>query len=265
MTDEYIFTTRYIYDLGNNYNLYKFQDKIREHVIALIRINKSNNNRICINTMLIKIVSEILTDGYSPYTHFSEEYILNKLTTITLDDIINKGIQWIGRFKLCGCNLFGICNNTLELNYNRNIMYNIIKQHILDYGIIPRCRYILLSYQYYIQEKRVGNTQEIADYDLMLQEIEMDPEEFHNKYKYKVPTKNLSKLVSKTMNDELYKNKDPGCGICQYDIEINHKYYELPCGHLFHENDQECLECATIVFWLKYNKFCPICKKEVIL
>jgi hypothetical protein len=67
------------------------------------------------------------------------------------------------------------------------------------------------------------------------------------------------------MEKELKETKEPCCGICQYDIEVSQKYYELPCGHLFHENGEECLEFATILYWLKDNKFCPMCKQEVIL
>lgn len=265
MSIDYTFTTSHIYNYHDNNKLLNYHDKIKKHIIALIRIDKTEISRIFVNNMLIKIVCEILTEGYSPYTFFSEEYILNKLSFIRLDDIINKGIEWINRYKLCKCNIFGICQNMLESNYDKNIMYKIIKQYILEYGIIPRCKFLLLSYQYYLQEKRVGNIEEITDYEIMLQEIEMDPEEFHNKYKHKLPTQNLSKLVHKIMNIDIIKIKEPCCGICQYDIEESQKYYELPCGHLFHENDQECLECATIIFWLKNNKFCPICKKEVIL
>jgi hypothetical protein len=263
MSFDYTYTSTYNY--RDTFSISKHSDKIKEHITALIRIEKNFRDRICVNTMLIKIVCEIISEGYSPYTYFDDEYILNKLTLIRLDDIINKGIEWVNRNKLCRCNIFNICYNSLDTNYNRDILYKILKQNILDYGIIPRCRYLFLSYQYYIQEKRVGTMNEILDYEILLNEIEMDPEEFHNKYKHKIPTKNLNKLTQKIMNKELKDNKEPCCGICQYDIEISQKYYELPCGHLFHENGDECLEFATIIYWLKDNKFCPMCKQEVIL
>ena len=264
MSVEYTFVTRHIYNI-NDTNTLKYYDKIKQHIIELIRVDTNNNNRIVIHDMLVKIVYEILKQGYSPYTHFEDQYIFTKLSLIKIDDIVNKGIEWFDIKKLCKCNIFNICYNSLELNYNRNIIYNIIKQHILMYGIIPKCNYLLLSYQYYLQEKRVGNIQEITDYEMLINEIEMDPEEFHNKYKHKLPTKNLSSLKCKIMDEEISKHKEPCCGICQSDIESLQKYYELPCGHLFHENGEECLECATIIFWLKDNKLCPICKQEVIL
>lgn len=264
MSNNYIFTTSF----HNNINsLSKYYDKIKEHVSALIRIEKNNNSRTFVNIMIIKIVSELLTEGYSPYTYLNEEYILNKLSTIRFDDIVNKGIEWFNRNKLCGCStsILYICSNSLDINYNRDIICKIIKQSIIEYGILPRCKYIYLSYQYYIQEKRVGNMQEIADYELLLNEIEMDPEEFHNKYKHKIPTQNLYKLIPKIMDKDISILKEPCCGLCQSDIDPIQKYYELPCGHMFHENDKECLENATIIYWLKDNKLCPICKQEVIL
>jgi hypothetical protein len=265
MSFNYIFSQRY-YD-NDTIEMSKCHDKIKEHISALIRIEKNNNSRIFINTMILKIVWELLKEGYSPYTYLSEEYILNKLSSIRFDDIVNKGIEWFNRNKLCVCstNISYICLNTLDVNYNFEIIYKIIKQSILDYGVLPKCRYIFLSYQYYIQEKRLGNTQEIAEYELLLSEIEMDPEEFHNKYKHKIPTQNLSKLISKTMTKYIFDVKEPCCGVCQSEIEQLQNYYELPCEHMFHEKEEECLENATIINWLKDNKLCPICKKEVIL
>ena len=90
MSIEYTFTSRYIYNSSDVLGILKHHDKIKDHITALIRIDKSNNNRICVNTMLVKIVCDILTEGYSPYTHFDDEYLLNKLTLVRLDDIINK-------------------------------------------------------------------------------------------------------------------------------------------------------------------------------
>jgi hypothetical protein len=186
--------------------------------------------------MLIRIVCELITSGYSPFIFINEDYIVEKLEEITLDDIIKKGINWLDRFKLCRCNIFSCCFNRLQENYNREIIYNIMKYYICEYGILPKCKFLLLSYQYYIQEKRVGNLEEIIEYENLLNQIENDPEDFHNKYKHKIPTKNLSNLNCKIMNNEIFEKKQPCCGMCQYDIDILQKYYELPCGHLFHEN-----------------------------
>jgi hypothetical protein len=265
MSLEYNFTTTYIYNYGDFYGMSQFYNKIKDHITSLIRNEKKNNNRICINVMLVRLVNEIITRGYSPFTYLSEELVTEKLKDIKLEDIINKGLEWINKYKLCRCNIYNMCFNSLGIDYNIDIVKNIIKQNIIEYGILPRCRYLLLSYQYYLQEKKLGNLQEISEYEILLNEIEMDPEEFHSKYKHKIPTQNLSKLEYKKMSEELSKEKEPSCGICLSDIEQNQKYYELPCGHLFHENGEECLECATIIFWLRDNKLCPICKQEVIL
>lgn len=256
-----LFEYKYTFDS----NILKNYENIKNHISALIRIEKNNNETVYVNILLVKLVSELITKGYSPYTFFSDEFILNKLISIRLDDIINKALEWIYKNKLCNCNILQLCSNLLDINHDKNIIYEIVKQHIVDYGIVPKCKYLLLSYQYYLQEKRVGNIQEITDYETLLLELETNPEEFHQKYKYKIPTQNLDKLIPKIMDTNLFKIKEPCCGICQYDIEPLQCYYELPCKHVFHENDENCLKSATIISWLKNNKLCPICKQEVVL
>lgn len=258
-----MFTYRNV-NYNDIYGITKHTEKIKQHLIKIIRNEINNNRRIYINDMLIRIFYDLITSNYSPYTFLDDEYIIEKIEKITLDDIIKKGIQWLDRYKLCRCNPFS-CYNRLQENYNREIIYNIMKYYICEYGVIPKCKFLLLSYQYYIQEKKVGSLNEISEYENLLTQIENDPEEFHNKHKYKIPTKNLMNLKYKIMNDKLIKEKQPCCGLCQYDIENLQKYYELPCCHFFHENGEECLENATILFWLKDNNFCPICKQEVIL
>lgn len=267
---EYTFIRSFSYGNTDHSNIYSNYDKIKDHIKKLIQQEKQTNNenneneRIYVNIMLIKMVSEIIVYGQSPYTHFSNEYILEKLNSITLDDIIDKGIQWLNRYKLCRCGFF-FCYNRLSPDINNEILHNIIKKYICEYGIVPTCKNMLLCYQFYIQEKRVGTIEEISEYEMLLNEIEEDPEEFHNKYKLKIPTQNLDKLTPQTMSDDFFKQKQPCCGLCQSDIEPSQTYYELPCGHMYHKSDEECLECATIIYWLKDNKVCPMCKQEVIL
>ena len=90
MSEQYTFTTTYVYTPNNHSEILKHYDKIKEHVTTLIRKDKNNNSRIFVNIILVKIVYEIMSEGYSPYTYFDDEYLLNKLTLIRLDDIINK-------------------------------------------------------------------------------------------------------------------------------------------------------------------------------
>ena len=45
----------------------------------------------------------------------------------------------------------------------------------------------------------------------------------------------------------------PDCSICTF--EIKDKAIQLKCKHLFHK------EC--VVEWLKINKICPVCRKDI--
>lgn len=45
------------------------------------------------------------------------------------------------------------------------------------------------------------------------------------------------------------------CSICQEDLSLNKKALSLKCGHWF---DVDCIE-----EWLKREKHCPLCKKEI--
>ena len=68
--------------------------------------------------------------------------------------------------------------------------------------------------------------------------------------------------VKVTLKDEsrikkykLSENKEEKCSICMSSLEKENHVWELPCGHIFH---QDCISK-----WLKeYNYKCPICRQE---
>jgi hypothetical protein len=45
------------------------------------------------------------------------------------------------------------------------------------------------------------------------------------------------------------------CAICMTEFENTEKIIHLPCKHIFHT------DCITE--WLKHNKICPVCKKQI--
>jgi hypothetical protein len=254
--------------------IYKFIPTIKDKLKELF-INFENENQreqdsstilpiYTLNPLVVRIVLEIIFQPYSPYTHLSDEYINEKINLIEIDMIITKILQWYSRFKLCDCNIFGLCYNNL-VNLNSEIMKTIIKNYLVKHCLILKCNDMKLAYLYYIQENRVASPDELIQFENMMHEIENDPEEFHQKYKHKIPTKNISKLDFKIMNEELYNKIQPVCGLCQDDITLKQEYYNLPCQHLFHKNEKDCLDKATIIDWLKENNVCPICKREIKL
>jgi hypothetical protein len=141
----------------------------------------------------------------------------------------------------------------------------IFEHAILHLGGIPSCETVQLFYTFYLQEKRIATVEELTSYHNMMNELNNDPDQFQQKYKHKIPTPNLHCLESKTMSKQLYETQKPVCGICQDEIHIHQTYFELSCSHLFHHQDNQCLENATILNWLKENKTCPLCKQEVII
>jgi hypothetical protein len=256
------FSSRYYQQI--NKFIPSIKEKIKE---ILISFQLENQNRILsftINPLIIRIVLEIVFQPYSSHTQLSDEYINNKINSITIDTIINKIFQWYSRFKLCNCNMFGLCYNNI-MNLNNDIIKIIIKKYLIEHYIVLKCNDMKLAYLYYIQENRVASPDELIQFENMMYEIENDPEEFHQKYKHKTPTRNIYKLNVKIMNEELYNNNQPSCGLCQDEIIVEQEYYNLPCEHLFHKNEKECLDNASIINWLKENNVCPICKREIKL
>ena len=65
------------------------------------------------------------------------------------------------------------------------------------------------------------------------------------------------KLIEKIPFDKYRKNKFPDdkCVICQIEFENNERVKVLPCKHCYHK---DCID-----EWLKDQKVCPYCKKEV--
>lgn len=67
----------------------------------------------------------------------------------------------------------------------------------------------------------------------------------------KVTLKDESKIKKYKLEDK----KEEKCSVCMSGLEKGNDVWELPCGHIFH---QDCIKT-----WLKeYNYKCPICRKE---
>ena len=243
----------------------KFIPNIKNKLIEIICKEKGDTQlSFSLNPIVIRITLEIVFQPYSPYMYLSDDFIIEKINSITIETIYNKILQWYSRFKLCNCNIFGLCYNDLS-SLDSNILKTIIKTYFIEYYTILKCNDIKLAYLYYLQENRVATPDELIQFENMMYEIENDPDEFHQKYKHKTPTKNISKLNIEIMNEQFYKDKQPVCGLCQEDILVSKEYYKLPCEHLFHKNEIDCLESANIIYWLKENNVCPMCKNEIKL
>jgi hypothetical protein len=121
---------------------------------------------------------------------------------------------------------------------------------------IPGCNYVAMNVEYFKQENTIPTPEQLANYLNNLNQIENDPERFHQDDKLKIPTPNLDKLQS------MKCQKEDTCGLCMEEIKKDCDCFQLSCGHIYHSVDEECVG-NTIKKWLSENKFCPLCKQEV--
>lgn len=68
----------------------------------------------------------------------------------------------------------------------------------------------------------------------------------------------IENMELKTFDDFKQNNE---CCLCLSAFKNNDKFYELPCGHYFHDDSNE--ECGGIKKWLEKNNTCPICRYEL--
>jgi len=179
--------------------------------------------------------------------------LLNKLQSYyrTLN-YLPETIREFSKWHLTSC----LCGRITEENLERSIE---VSTHIISReSRLPSCQEVLLYIEYYNQENRYPAADELIEYLQNLRNIILNPEEFHQEDKIKVPTPNLH-LLKPCKNDH-----EDNCGLCFECIKEEDECYKLPCGHIFHSEDEKCLN-ETVMKWLSENKTCPICKKEVNL
>lgn len=85
---------------------------------------------------------------------------------------------------------------------------------------------------------------------------------FENSQTVEKPTdSNFIENMELKIFDDLKQKKE--CCLCLSAFENNDKFYELPCGHCFHDDSKD--ECGGIIKWLEKNNTCPICRYELPL
>jgi hypothetical protein len=252
----------------SNNMMRQFENKIGIRIQELFNHERTQQNLSTIHGIVprkfVPYVERMILKKINPNTNIDEPLVNEHLSQITLDEIIETMCNYYFQYEFCRCNIFRICNRILSpFEVNRTILHEVMKARcIYTFITPPSCDMIEISYLFYLQEKRVGTMEEIIQFSQMMEELEDNPDEFHEKYKLKTPTPNLSQLQSQPMTNEI---TEPMCGICQDQIQIEQQYFKLPCSHLFHAKDDECLGNSTILCWLRENKVCPICKQEVLL
>ena len=145
--------------------------------------------------------------------------------------------------------------------FNEQVCKQFFEKYIYEYGRKPTCEETELCSQFYVINKTFPSKEEMIEFYRNILEFSHDPEEYYQKDKKHIPVSNLDKIQIKIYDEE----KEECCSICQENIIKGQKYIELPCGHMFHGDDKECLEEASIISWMEKEKHCPNCKTEIKL
>lgn len=150
------------------------------------------------------------------------------------------------------------CNCGLIDEENIINSVEIFIHYLKTYNIVLDCGNIVHINTFYMQENRYPDMSELRTYILNLSRMVINPEQYHSDNKVKVSTKNLDKLVPVEITQE------GDCCICTEPVQKGTNGYILPCNHIFHSNEGDCIE-GTIIKWLSENNKCPMCKTEVKL
>ena len=144
-----------------------------------------------------------------------------------------------------------------------NYVKNIVIDFVLLYSNYPNCNYFPYYIEFYILHNRIPLDNELEVFLDRIREFFNSPENFHQKDKLLVPTLNTDKLEH--LDFGLIKSPvNDCCAICREEFEEKTQVVKLrPCLHLFHYNNNECLQDASIFNWLHSYNFCPLCKSKV--
>lgn len=150
-------------------------------------------------------------------------------------------------------------SGTEEENYIKNITVDFVMLH----GFYPSCNYFSYYIEFFIIHNRIPTDDELSSFIERAREFNISPEDFHQKDKLLVPTLNIDKLVVEEFSN-ISSPVNDCCAICREDFHPQTKTIKLsPCNHLFHSNNSECLQDASIINWLHSYNFCPLCNTKI--
>jgi hypothetical protein len=186
-------------------------------------------------------------------------------TDTFLDLIYNNRCLCSDRFSYIYQSFNRELNNQRENNeaQPRNYIKNIIIDFIMLYSFYPSCNYFAYYIEFFIIHNRIPSDDELASFIERAREFNISPEDFHQKDKLLVPTLNIKNLLVQQFSD-ISNPVNDCCAICREDFSSLTQTIKLsPCNHLFHSNDSECLQDASIANWLHAYNFCPLCKTKI--
>ena len=160
------------------------------------------------------------------------------------------------------------CECLQQYDFQRNELEIILQYYCMFYGKYPNCTEIPYLLEFYIIQKRIPTQDELEEHIYRSIRFNLNPEEYHQSDKEFIPTIGIDKLpIEKYINA---KNNlrciscQESCSICQEDLSDEQDVIKLvPCGHLYHSTNSECLENAGIRNWLELYNHCPLCKQKI--
>ena len=166
----------------------------------------------------------------------------------TLQEIIDEMFMY-----RCTC-LYFLPENDIRL---------LLQDYVLQKCDIPKCSDCHLLIHYYILHKQLPSDQELVEFITRIYNFNQNPDEFYQQDKIKVPTLYIDQLPISTITSNDIQ-QDRCCPLCQNDFELNQTTITLlPCKHIFHHKNEDCLDNSNIITWLKENNYCPLCKSHI--
>jgi hypothetical protein len=157
------------------------------------------------------------------------------------------------------------------IQYESENLKKVIEHYCLLYGKYPSCNTIPYILEFYIIQKRVPTQEELEDLVYRTIQFSLNPEEYHQRDKEFIPTIGVDKLPIFIYKDFIEKHSSKDNKLCQNTCAIGQDDFLekqsimklVPCGHLFHSTNSECLENASIRNWLEKYNYCPLCKQKI--
>lgn len=146
------------------------------------------------------------------------------------------------------------CQGHPDLCYDR--MSDPLLLHMLQHMTMhaPTCLVLERMTEYHSQEGRYPNDDELLSYMNNVNEYEV------NTLDYSDDRKTRNTIALETARHE---GEETGCATCQGTIKAGDAIYVLPCKHIFHASEADCLG-TTVLDWLTCKSTCPLCRQAIV-
>jgi hypothetical protein len=121
---------------------------------------------------------------------------------------------------------------------------------------IWECEFILVTYEYVMTNSRLPSLDELLLFMDNLDRFHEDQIRFAEENKVYIGA-NISNFESTNAVPD-----DTSCCLCCGTIDVASKHYKLPCNHIYHFDENDCIE-GTVKRWFEKNTKCPMCRTDM--